>query len=985
MHFKILGSLAVEDERGPIEVAGVRRRALLLRLLVSANVPVPDDRLVEDLWDDAPGLGTPSTLASHVSLLRQLIGRDRIVRRSGGYLLVADDWELDAATFRSEAASGTRELAKGHAESATTQLNRALERWRGPPLMDAGEMAWAQGPRAGLEELRLTSEESLVEARLALGEHQALITTIESAVLEEPLRERRWGQLMLALYRSGRQAEALRAYQRLRKILGDELGIEPSVELDSLENAIVLQKPELDWHRDRSTIGSGIAIDPSAPTQAPATQGRRRTPHPHLPARRTQMVGRRPELVRLVAELQRRRVISLTGPGGIGKSRMALEAAWALTDSFREGCQWVELAALSDSTDVVGAVAAALGVLAPDVGSVDDAVIEWLRDRRQLIVLDNCEHVLEAVTGLVDKVASQCTDVTVLTTSRSPLGVAGEVVWPLRPLVLEEAVGLFEERVFEVDAGITITEADRVTSRRICERTDGLPLAIEIAAARSRTLSFADILDLLPRTFDDPVPTAVPERHHSLEASIDWSLQLLGEDQRHLFARLSVFPASFDVAAAVAVGGAGTGGGRPGDVDLLLLVNHSMLLVDHAKAHSRFRLLEAMRDVGRRILDGTGAAAAITDRHCDHYCRRSAEIERVALGPGGGEGLVQFALEWDNLRAALDRALERGDLDQARILVGSTGHWAVRNLRSEHRIWTHRTLSLASDVSRTEPVLLALAARWAGIAGDHRRALALATDALDAATTPEPALAFAWVMVAFSSGMLGHRQEATQAILEAESALASCGDPFVFLEGHAVLHPLVGVGFPERYAEHRSMVVTAAAELDNPLINAIVARMEVVELIRGGELSAAVERLPQALQTARLAGVTGIELDLESMALASVSPEDPDAPSHFLGHLSKLKDHDYGDSVWGALELLGIFWARQGQLECGGTVLGHLVANDRRYPNPVVEQLRARFLDPLRESPGAAAGLAAGATMTRNDVLNYALDELADQVGSAGT
>ena len=247
MKFKVLGSLVVESDTGPLEVAGSRRKALLLRLLISANHPISDGRLLEDLWEGSPPPGASSTLASHVSLLRQVIGRDRIARRAGGYALVVDQWALDSICFQREAEAGQRALGAGDARAAYSLFSRALDRWSGPALLDVERMTWAQGERARLEELRLMSFESLVEARLTLGEHHELVASIEELVAEFPLRERFWGQLMTALYRAGRQADALRAYQRLRTLLGDELGLEPTAELVSLESAILLQKPELDW------------------------------------------------------------------------------------------------------------------------------------------------------------------------------------------------------------------------------------------------------------------------------------------------------------------------------------------------------------------------------------------------------------------------------------------------------------------------------------------------------------------------------------------------------------------------------------------------------------------------------------------------------------------------------------------------------------------------------------------------------------------
>lgn len=340
MRFKILGSLTVEGEAGPIVVSGLRRRALLLRLLVPPNRPVPDDRLTEDLWDGVPPAGAVSTLASHVSLLRQVIGRDRIARRAGGYVLVVGHDEVDAWCFEEEAHAAERALAEGRAELASRLFVTALERWRGPALMDVRDMSWARGETARLEELRRTSHESLMETRLALGEHHHLVAALESAVAEDPLRERRWRQLMIALYRSGRQGDALHAYQRLRSLLGDQLGIEPSAELALLEQSIILQKPELDWQgpnpwlpRDAESRSRGATASRAGPDgrlggqidlALPRRLGDRPSPN---------VIGRGAEEAMIAASVARvasdagREVSLISGEAGMGKTTLAAIAA----------------------------------------------------------------------------------------------------------------------------------------------------------------------------------------------------------------------------------------------------------------------------------------------------------------------------------------------------------------------------------------------------------------------------------------------------------------------------------------------------------------------------------------------------------------------------------------------------------------------------------------------------------------------------------
>jgi DNA-binding SARP family transcriptional activator len=336
VRFKILGSLVLESDTGPVDVAGQKRRALLLRLLVSANHPVSDDRLVEDLWEGTPSVGAVSTLASHISFLRQAVGRERIARRSGGYALVVDDWAVDAACFEREGDAGRRALAAGDASAAIRLFTRALERWNGPALLDVGHMAWARNEVARLEELRLMSYEGLLDSRLGVGEHQQLIAMSEDLVSDYPFRERLWGQLMIALYRSGRQADALRAYQRLRTMLRDELGLEPTTAMASLESAILRQDPDLDW-LGQSAIDFATGNDGS-----PGAEGSR--PGPMVLPRRLDvrpdvgLVGRDAHVQSMMSAIKRvaadegHEIILISGEAGQGKTALVAEVAQRAND-----------------------------------------------------------------------------------------------------------------------------------------------------------------------------------------------------------------------------------------------------------------------------------------------------------------------------------------------------------------------------------------------------------------------------------------------------------------------------------------------------------------------------------------------------------------------------------------------------------------------------------------------------------------------------
>jgi len=881
---------------------------------------------------------------------------------------VADLAEIDATSFRAEVTAGRVAWSSGDRRNARELLMGGLSRWRGSALADAGESTWAISARTGWEELRRTAEEDLAEVRLQLGEHRSLLTILENAVIAEPFRERRWAQLMLAMYRSALQADALRAYQRLRALLDEELGLEPSVELAHLEQSILRQDAALDWIPGSQANGSSARREEHG-------RGPEMVRQRGHPSRRTRLVGRERELTRLLSVMRERQVITLTGIGGIGKSRLAMEASLRAETAYSEGSRWIELSSLTDSSDVPGAIAGALGVLVTSTEATVETIAEWLAGRRELLVLDNCEHVLAAVAGLVDVITARCPGVTVLATSRIPLGLPGEVAWIVKPLSPESAFALFEERTFEIDADLTLGEHDRDNVRRICERVDGHPLAIEIAAAQVRSRSIEDILDVLPRELGEADQEAVPTRHRSLDDCITWSLRLLDDDSRRLFLDLSVFPSGFDLTAASTVCDNKTGLRRI-PFELAVLVSHSMILIDRSVTTTRYRLLEVMQEFGRTSAETIARREDLRGRHLSYYRYQSVEAGRVTLGSGFHGNGSSVRAEWDNFRAALDCAIETGDLDAAIDFVVPLGQWAIRSLQSEHRLWLERCLVLASSQSQVRPALLVLAARWRGLSADHEGARGFALEAVESAPYGSTASAMSWVTLAFANGMTGRLREAAQAIKDAESALGACDDGFTFVEGHAVLHPLIVMASPDRRAAHRDVVHAAALDLDNVIANAIVHRMDVVDRIRGGMTDQAVWLLPAAIESASRAQVASIQMDLEAMALLLMAPDDPSADQRFLTILGTLKEYDYGETVWSVLELLGTVWARRGMTDAAATVLGHLRANNRRYPNPVGQALRTEYLDPLLSAEGSVANLEAGALMTVSELTNYAIDRL---------
>ena len=552
MEFRILGPLEVHDGSGPVRVPGAKERALLADLLVHAGRVVAADRLVDDLWgEELPG-NPANTLQGRVSALRRALGpagAGLVVTSPPGYRLAVEPEQLDAGRFQRLVAEADAAAAR-EGPRAARLLEAALGLWRGPALAEFADLPWARAEAARLEELRLAAQEALAELRLAGGGHAELVGELEALVAAHPLRERPRGQLMLALYRSGRQADALRVYGETRATLAEELGIDPSPELQRLQRAILTQDP---------------AIAPPGRARAPAAP-----PH-NLPERLTSLVGRDRELDEVGKLVGQHRLVTVTGPGGAGKTSLAVEAARRLVAGFPDGVWLVELAALRDPGLLGEAVAATLGLSEERAGSgappppAAERLASFVADKAMLVVLDNCEHLVAACAGLAARLVSACPDLTVLASSREPLGVAGEVTFTVPPLAVDpldpadiggiEAVQLFVDRARLADPNFGLTTVNASAVASICRRLDGIPLAIELAAARVRVLSVEQIATRLHdrfRLLADGSRTALP-RHQTLRAAIDWSHRLLSGPEQVLFRRLAVFAGGCTLEAAEAV------------------------------------------------------------------------------------------------------------------------------------------------------------------------------------------------------------------------------------------------------------------------------------------------------------------------------------------------------------------------------------------------------------------------------------------------
>jgi predicted ATPase/DNA-binding SARP family transcriptional activator len=664
--FRVLGPLEVDDAPA---LGGPKPRTLLARLLLEPNRVVAYDELIDAVWPETPPGRARHTLQVYVSSLRRAIGAERIRAHGSGYSVQVEADELDLSRFQLLTADGRERLRAGQAKEAHDRLREALALWRGPALADLRPALEADRER--LEGLRLAALEDDVEARLALGEHVELVPEVEALVRDHPTREGLRRQLMLALYRSGRQADALAAYRDARRTLVEDLGLEPSAELRELEAAILRQDARL-------------TVEPSE------VRASRRLPAPATPlVGRTREVG---EITGLFSE--RTRVVTLTGPGGTGKTRLALQAAHELAPRFTDGVSFVGLASLREPELVVADIARALDLETP--GDPREALVAHLRPRNELLLLDNFEQIAAAGPEVAALLA-EAPGLALLVTSRRPLRVYGEHEYPVEPLALEdEAVPLFQQRA---RAAGRPTEA-REPIREICLRLDCLPLAIELAAARTRDASLDDLRVTLPRLeAATGGPQDAPDRQRTLRATIAWSYDLLDPDEQRRFETLGVFAGGCapDDAAAVTQEDPGA---------LSSLVERSLLRRDEG----RYVMLETIREFAAEKLDESGRADDVRRLHAETFLALAGAGRAVWRTPAEIEWWDRLETERDNMRAALAWWLEHEPLEAANLVEGVFRFWYDRGHLDEGARTYERVLEAAELEETQRARLLSFAA-----------------------------------------------------------------------------------------------------------------------------------------------------------------------------------------------------------------------------------------------------------------------------------
>ena len=702
MDFRILGSIEVLDGDRTLAIGGPRPRALLVVLVLEAGRPVSVARLTEELWGDDPPATAASSLHVHLSTLRRALG-PRLRTTAAGYVLDAGPEEVDAVRFERAAAGAA--CGQDDPGAVASGLAAALRSWRGPALagIERGPAAAAAAVR--LEELRLRAVEDRIEADLALGRHAEVLPELRGLVEAQPARERLAGQLMLALHRSDRSADALRAYERLREAHDQTLGVDPGDELAALARAIRRGDPTL---------------------ARPGPGG--------LPLPTTTFVGRSGELADLVELLGTSRLVTLVGPGGGGKSRLGLELARTVAPDHPGGLFLVGLAGLAVTDSVTRAVAAVLDARELPGEPLLDAIARRLARGRTLVLLDDCERLVGDCARVCAALLQTVPGLRVLATSREPLGVPGEVVYRVHGLVEEEAARLLAERAAAARPGLRLDAADPA-ALAICRHLDGLPLPIELAAARLHSLSAEELARYIAAHLDllAGERPAWHERHRTIRAAIDWSHALLDEDERRLFRRLSVFAGGFGAGPLDAIAAIQPPVERPLAV-LAGLVDRSLVEAAPRQGEAtRYRLLEVVRQFAAEQLADAVEERAARAAHASWFAGYAAGARRW----GGGEQeawLHRVERDLDNVRAALGWYLGDGWNPELalRTVASMWWVWYIRGMTGESRTWLNRTLAAASpEPTEDRASALVAAGATARAMGDFTEALRLGTEALE--------------------------------------------------------------------------------------------------------------------------------------------------------------------------------------------------------------------------------------------------------------
>jgi predicted ATPase/DNA-binding SARP family transcriptional activator len=970
MDFRILGPLEVDDGGRAIPIVGGRQRALLAILLIHANESVSTDELIEALWGDHAPASPRKGLQVQLSRLRKALGEGaaRLVTRPNGYLLQLEPGELDLDRCERLAHLGREALASEDRGRAAEQLREALALWRGPPLAEFAFESFARADIGRLEELRLALLEDRIDADLACGAHTTLVGELEALVAEHPLRERLRRQLVLALYRSGRQADALEAYREARTVLDEELGLEPTPALRELEQAILTHDPGL--------------RAPEAPSPSIS----------RLPTPPTPTIGR-DEDRRAIAELFQRedhRLVTLTGPGGVGKTRLALDVARQLEPQFPDGAWLVSLAATAQAEHVPSAIAQALDVTLVRGELPTAATQRFLAPKRGILMLDNFEHLLDAAP-LVSDLLAGCPGLCVLATSREALQLQAEYRYAVTPLQVPEdgvpeavsraaAGALFVERAHSRDRAFELTAANARAIANVCRRVDGLPLAVELAAARMAVLGPEDLDARLAEALDalGSGPRDAPARHRTLRATLEWSHRLLSAAEAEAFACFAAFAGGATVEAAEEVTGAG--------VDVLAgLVEKNLLL----RESGRLLMLETVRAYAHELLelDSRGSEAQL--RHCRHFIALAERATPHLRTHGEAEWIRRLDAETDNFRAALEWALRGGEPALAMRLAGWLGkYWELTSASAEGVRWLKAAIEAAGDEAplddraralRSQVLVLEEQGSLYDAGGSQAASMSAASEAVALTRrTGDPAgIAEALLRLsAFEQDVPG--QERYRALVEEALLYArAAGDDGLIADAMAhrtLSYPIVDVG-----AEIEETAALYRKVGDIHGLAGLYCNVGFVAIGQGSYERAA-EYLDEALPLAKRTGEPlRVMICYGNLGLVALFKSDLErAAAHFREEL-RLCD-EFGVAWVAADGICGLaaVAACRREDECAARLLGAAESMANFLVDVVGVRLERELFSPARERMGETlwdAAHADGARLSFDDAVSLALDE----------
>ncbi len=1003
--FSILGPLEVTAPDGELRVTGRNERIVLSVLVTWVGEVVSIERLTEALWGDEPPRSSPKVVQNIVLRLRRRLGQ-AIETRPGGYLLAVAPDAVDARRFDRLVVEGQTAAHNGDWEACAHALAAAVGLWRGRPLVELDHWEPGRWEATRLEEQHRCVVEELAEAELACDRHREQLPILYTMVSEEPLREHRWALLMLALYRCGQQAEALRVYQRAGSTLS-ELGLSPGPELRGLERAISIGDPALGAETHRRLYVSDVIERRPVVEDAPGPRMRRRgrsgRSAGHLPTQLTSFVGREDDVAGVGAVLQRCRLVTITGSGGVGKSRLAIRVAADVSDDHPDGAWFCPLAAAASAGEIAQVVAASIGVRLGRNLTVERSLVEWIGDATLLLILDNCEHLLEGAGRFAELILQSCPNLHFLTTSRERLGVGGEQIWPLAsltvpapagvgPQVRSEAVALFVDRARAVVPSFTITPVHAVAVDEICRRLDGIPLAIELAAARVSAMTPTEIASKLDHRFRllRGGPVTGDGRHRTLQATLDWSYSLLDDVERDVFDRLGVFSGRFDADAVMAVA-------APGPVEawdaidvldaLGQLAGQSMVtVVDSGGAVSRYELLETFRLYALERLQSAGELASVRRRHAAHYAEVAERTGRGLRGPDELAWRSRFRADRDNLRAAVSWALasESGSDQICGLrIIAALAHESMQE-GEPIGVWAEAALAhtdLAPAGVRTS--VFASAAWFVHRRGDIATARLLCLQALrDGLPNDCPSPELAYFVLALTSMSEPVRQ--AQIFDEAHGALdATAADDYAraFLWSAALYMQLIVGDTPDpsigRHALHIARRIGNPSLLVRLLCNLAAlswlddpdgARHELEEAVALAEVGASGHMLGFGWSILARLRVQRGDLDGAREAMKAALTRSHEDSDPFI--LSTALDR--GVHV---LEALGHL---EGAAVCVGAVVdgplrraAHLPARERPLRRDVVDRLRRAL-----GADGFDAATSRGAAMSEDDLLRYAFELL---------